>query len=332
MTLRVLMIAILVLAVGIALPVSRAKRQEAAIAQITRLGGIVGYDYNYWEERGNYPPWPSGDPPAPRWLRLGGWIGGSVRAAQRGLPNEGPPVPQWLLKPLGPDFFRRANFVSLAEFHQKLAAIPDLAFLEDLPGVRVIHLESRSFADSEVAHARPLKLIRFLAKDSSLGDEGLAHLADQAEIWEIDLSGTRVTDTGLAYLAHMPKLRFVDLSRLKITDAGLAHLAHLTKLERLTLAETAISDDGLARLEGLSQLYFLDLRGTHLSDAGLIRLKDLPSLKAVIMSRSGVTDAGLVHLKAIPGLEAVELPKTGVTDNGVADLQHSKPQLRVERR
>ena len=51
MTVRVLMIVILVLAVGIALPVSRAKRQEAAIAQITRLGGIVGYDYNYWEDR-----------------------------------------------------------------------------------------------------------------------------------------------------------------------------------------------------------------------------------------------------------------------------------------
>jgi hypothetical protein len=333
MTIRVLMIAILVLAVGIALPVSRAKRQEAAIAQITRLGGIVGYDFNYWEERGNYPPWPSGDPPSPRWLRLGGWIGGSVRSGARtGLPNEGPPAPRWLLKSLGPDFFRRANFVSLAEFHQKLRAIPDLAFLEDLPDARVLHLDSRSFADSEVAHARPLKLIRFLAKDSSLGDEGLAHLADQAELWEIDLSGTRVTDTGLAYLARMPKLRFVDLSRLKITDAGLAHLAHLTKLESLALAETAISDDGLARLEGLSQLSFLDLRGTHLSDAGLFRLKDLPSLKAVIMSRTGVTDAGLVHLIAIGGLEVVEVPKTGVTDKGVADLQHSMPRLRVERR
>jgi hypothetical protein len=51
-----------------------------------------------------------------------------------------------------------------------------------------------------------------------------------------------------------------------------------------------------------------------------------------MMSNTGVTDAGLVHFKAIPRLKAVELPKTGVTDNGVADLQHSMPQLRVERR
>lgn len=309
MTVRVLMIVILVLAVGIALPVSRAKRQEAAIAQITRLGGIVGYDYNYWEERGNYPPWPSGDPPAPRWLRLGGWIGGSSRPGARiGMPDDRPPAPRWLLRALGPDFFRRANFVSLAEFHQKLRAIPDLVFLEDLPDVRVLHLDSRSFADSELAPARRLKLIRFLAKDSSLGDKGLAHLADQAELWEIDLSGTRVTDAGLAYLARMPKLRFVDLSRLQITDAGLAQLSHLSQLERLTLEDTLIGDAGLARLASLGRLKFLELTGTHLSDAGL------------------------VHLKSLPGLEGVVLPKTGVTDAGVADLQAAVPGLVVHRR
>jgi hypothetical protein len=304
-TVRVLMVVILVLSVGLALPVNQARRQEAAIAKITRLGGIVGYDYNYWEDRGNYPPWPGGDPPAPRWLRLVGLAGESARL---GWPNEGPPAPQWLLKPLGPEFFRRANFVSLAEFHQKQRAIPDLAFLQDLPDVRVLHLDSTSFADSELAHTRPLKLIRFLAKDSRLRDEGIAHLADQAELWEICLSGTRVTDRGLTHLAGMPKLRFVDLSRLKVTDAGLAHLSHLSHLEHLTLAETLIGDGGLTRLAGLGHLKFLNLAGTHLSDAGL------------------------VHLKALPGLKGIVLPKTGVTDDGVADLQHAIPGLVIHRR
>jgi len=309
MPVRVLMIVILVLSVGLALTVSRAKRQEAAIEKITRLGGIVGYDYNYWDDRGNYPPSPSGDSPAPRWLRLGGLIGGSARPGARfGLPNEDPPAPQWLLKLLGPEYFRRANFVSLAAFRQKVRAIPDLAFLEDLPDVRVLHLDSTSFADSELAHARPLKLIRFLAEDSSLGDEGLAHLADQAELWEISLSGTRVTDRGLTHLAGIPKLRFVDLSRLRVTDTGLAPLSQLPKLESLTLTETQIGDDGLAQLAGLGHLKFLNLAGAHLSDAGLS------------------------HLKALPGLEGVVLPKTGVTDDGVADLKHAIPRLAIHRR
>jgi hypothetical protein len=308
MTVRVLMIVIFALAAGLALTVSRAKRQEAAIAKITRLGGIVGYDYNYRAERGDYPIGPSGDPPAPRWLRLGGLIGGSAPPAARFLwPNQDPPAPQWLLKPLGPEFFRRANFVSLAERDQRLRAIPDLAFLEDLPDVRVLHLDSTSFADSELAHARPLRLIRFFAKYSSLGDEGLAHLADQVELWEIDLSVTRVTDRGLAHLARMPKLRLVDLALLKITDAGLSHLSRLTNLEHLNLNGTLIGDGGLDHLRGLGRLKRLSLADTKLSDAGLD------------------------HLKQMPGLKWIGLPNTGLTDDGIADLRRAIPGLRIDR-
>lgn len=191
---------------------------------------------------------------------------------------------------------------------RKVRPLPDLAFLDDLPDVRVLHLDSRSFADSELAHARPLKLIRFLAEDSSLGDEGLAHLGDQAELWDGDLSGTRVTDAALAHLARMPRLRFEDLSRLRITDAGLAHLSRLASLEHLRLGGTCIGDRGLAHLAGLGRPKLLDLAGTHLSDAGL------------------------VHLKAMPGLEGLVLPRAGVTDGGVADLQRANPGLRIDLR
>jgi hypothetical protein len=38
-----------------------------------------------------------------------------------------------------------------------------------------------------LSHARHLKLIRFLAEGSRLGDEGLAHLADMDKLWEIRL-------------------------------------------------------------------------------------------------------------------------------------------------
>jgi Leucine Rich repeat len=308
-TVRVLMMVILILSVGLALTVRRAKRQAAAIARITRLGGIVGYDYNYWEDRGNYPPWPSADPPAPRWLRLGGLIGGSARRGPRvGSPNDDPAAPQWLLKLLGPDYFRRANFVSLAGSHQTPRAIPDLAFLEGLTDVRVLHLDSATFADSELAHARPLKLIRFLAEDSSIGDEGLSRLGDMNEVWEIGLAGSRVTDAGLEYLALMPRLRLVDLRRLKITDTALARLSRVTTLEHLRLAETLVDDGGLVHLVGMGRLKFLDLTGTR------------------------VTDAGLVHLKAMPALKWVGLPKAGVTADGAADLQRAIPGLSIDRR
>jgi Leucine Rich repeat len=329
LTVRVLMLVIVALCVVLARTVSRAKRQEAAVAKITRLGGVVGYDYNYWEERGNYPPWPSDDPPAPRWLLLGR---PAAQSARRGMPNDDPPAPRWLLELLGPGFFRRANFVALCEFRPKVREIADLAFLDDLPDVRVLVLNSASFADSELAHARPLKLVRFLAGDSRLGDEGLAHLAGMAELRGIELSRTRVTDTGLAQLAKMPKLRFVELSGLKITDAGLAHLSRLTDLESLTLAETLIGDDGLAHLAGLPRLRSLGLRGTHVSDAGLAHLRAQPALGSLDLTGTHVSDAGLAHLKALPALESVTLAKTNVTDDGVADLQRAVPALRIQRR
>ena len=333
MSIRVMMVAILVIALVTALFVTPAKRQEAAIGRITALGGVVGFDYNFWVERGNYPPWPSGDPPLPDWLRFGGLIGGKGNpTGSTGMPKEGPPVPGWLLKPLGPEFFRRANFVSVADLNKKLRPIPDLAFLADLPDVRVLRLDSRSFADAEMAYARSLKLIHFFANDSSLGDEGLAYLQDQAEMWWLELPRTRVTDAGLAYLARMPKLRFVDLSGLKITDAGLAHLAHLGELERLELAETAINGEGFAQLKDLYKLQVLNLKGTRLNDTGLAQFKNFPGLRGVSMSRTDVTDAGLVHLKAMPGLKYVELPKPGVTEQGVADLKQAMPKLIIDHR
>jgi hypothetical protein len=279
-TRRLLMLVIVGLSVVLARTTNRARRQEAAIAKITRLGGKVGFDYNYIVDRGNWPPSHGGDPPAPRWL----------------------------LERIGPEYFRQANFVGFADPPPKVRAIPDLAFLEDLPQVRVLVLDRTSFPDSELAHAHALNLIRFLATDSTLGDEGLAHLDDMAELWEIDLSGSRVTDRGLAHLARMPKLRFVELRSLTLTDAGLAHLSHLTNLERLTLEETPIGDDGLARLAGLGNLHGLDLRRTH------------------------VSDRGLVHLKAMPGLKGVALDKTLVTDNGVAELQRAMPKLVIRYR
>ena len=87
-------------------------------------GGQLGYDYNYIAERGNYPPARAADPPAPRWL----------------------------LRWLGPEYFRRVNFVSLAEFTPaKLRPVPDLAFLDGLPDVVALDLGATRFPEAELA-------------------------------------------------------------------------------------------------------------------------------------------------------------------------------------
>jgi hypothetical protein len=280
LSLRALMVLVLLLGGVLGWSANRARRQGEAIQRVARLGGRIGYDYNYMAERGNYPPAKAADPPAPRWL----------------------------LRWLGPEYFRRVNFVSLAEHTSGRARdVPDLAFLDGLPDVVVIDLAATRFADAELAHARPHRLIRLLAGGSRLGDEGLARLGAKPELWELDLSGSRVSDVGMVHLAGMPKLRDLDLGGLSVTDGGAAALARLTGLKRLVLARTAIGDAGLAHLRGLDRLEFLDLRGTVL------------------------TDAALAHIGAMPALKAVYLPSGGVTALGIAGLRRLAPQLRVER-
>jgi hypothetical protein len=279
LSLRALMVLVLLLGGVLGWSANRARRQGEAIQRVARLGGRIGYDYNYMAERGNYPPAKAADPPAPRWL----------------------------LRWLGPEYFRRVNFVSLADREPNVRTVPDLAFLDGLPDVLVIDLGATSFEDPELAHARPLRLIRLLAAGSRVGDEGLARLGAKPDLWELDLSRSRVSDAGLMHLAGMPMLRDLDLGGLKVTDGGLAVLARLTGLKRLGLARTAIGDAGLAHLRGLDRLEFLDLRGT------------------------GLTDAALAHIKAMPKLKAVILPMSGVTDEGIAELRRSAPDLRVER-
>jgi hypothetical protein len=268
-SIRMLMLAVVLLAVWLGWTVSRERRQAAAIRNIVRLGGVVGYSYNYIEERGNYPPFPSGDPPAPKWL----------------LP--------WV----GPEYFRTANFVGFAWTRQPTSLMVDLAPLEDLPDVHVLDLASTTFGDSDMAHVHRLKLIRFVANDTLLGDEGLAYLGGMARLWEIGLAHTRITDKGLTYLATMPKLKTVDLRGLRVTDAGLANLSKLTNLEYLTLSDTLIGDRGLVHLSGLSQLKSLDLSGTQVTDAGLEHIGALPRLKFLALPKTGVTDAGINRLR-----------------------------------
>lgn len=304
-TLRVLMVVIVVLAIGIAQPINRARRQKSAVAEIGRQGGHIGYTYNYKVEYGNWPPWPSDDPS----------------------------VPRWLLRTLGPEYFRSANFVGFSASGPQAQFIDDLEFLDALPDVRALHFVGTSFPDDSLRHTKGLDLIRFYAEQTQIGDEGLAHLANQKNIWDLKLCGGHVTDEGLRHLAGMSKLRHLKLSEFEeITKDGLAAIAHAKDLERLSLANTSIGDAGLVHLKGLERLRFLDLRGTRVTDAGLVYLQQLPSLSALHLSGDQITDEGLHYLRSFPALSHVGLFQTAVTDSGLAGLLSNRPEISIEGR
>ncbi|MGH7139868.1 MAG: hypothetical protein ACREHD_29365 [Pirellulales bacterium] len=57
-----------------------------------------------------------------------------------------------------------------------------------------------------------------------------------------------VTDAGLAQLAHQAELEELDLRESGVTDQGLTALSKLVSLKRLDVRGTAVTEQGAARL------------------------------------------------------------------------------------
>ncbi len=83
----------------------------------------------------------------------------------------------------------------------------------------------------------------------SVGDRGLAGLAnDQNLVW-LDLDGTRVTDSGLIHLSNLGHLEALDLAGTRISDDGLRSLSRLTNLKSLLLQKTEVTENGVSELQ-----------------------------------------------------------------------------------
>ena len=75
-------------------------------------------------------------------------------------------------------------------------------------------------------------------------------LAQQPRTHNVD---TSIGDDGVRHIAGLENLRTLHLSATKVTDAGFQHLANLRKLKTL-LVGTPSGDDGLDHISGLTEL------------------------------------------------------------------------------
>jgi hypothetical protein len=97
---------------------------------------------------------------------------------------------------------------------------------------------------------------------------------------------------------------WVDLAGTKVTDKGLAEVGAMKNLKRLYLQNTAVTDAGLGQLKGLSGLEYLNLYGTKVTNAGLQKLAGLGNLKKVFVWQTKVTKPGAdAFRKKVPGAE-----------------------------
>jgi Leucine-rich repeat (LRR) protein len=147
---------------------------------------------------------------------------------------------------------------------------------------------------------------------------------DLLDVYDLDLSDSRVDVTDLEYLTRLPSLQTLSLPRSNVTDADLAHVAKLGGLRRLRLGETNVSDEGLERVAELGSLQTLDLPETRITDVGLEILAKLRSLQTLDLRGTKISDPALEHLAKLNSLENLNLRDTGITDVGLEHLAKAR--------
>ena len=163
-SLRTLLLMIVAISVALGWFTARmkaAKRQQAAVATIVSLSGVVVFD----------------DQPD------------DLTAAP--TPS---PVPGWLRNLLGDDFFRTA--VHVIAFNDAT-----MEAVQELPEIRRLDFVGGPATDAGLVHARRLSRLETLnLSDTQITDAGLEQLTGLTRLRKLCLRGTAVTDEGVGRL------------------------------------------------------------------------------------------------------------------------------------
>lgn len=139
------------------------------------------------------------------------------------IPKVQPPVPAWLLKVLGVDFFCDAV---------------------------AVYGYGGNFGDQQAASLAGLISLRLLLLGrTQITDAGLEHLKGLTGLIVLDLEDTEVTDAGVKHLKDLTNLEWLFLGGTQVTDHGLGHLQGLTRLGLLYLNDTQVTEEGVKEFQ-----------------------------------------------------------------------------------
>jgi hypothetical protein len=221
LSLRTFLVGIGLIAIVIAWFTTSWRSQRLAIATIERLGGNVGYDYQFV----------GGDP-----------LGTSI-------PNARPPGPQWLRRMLGNEPFQQAVQVILVGGRYRDG---DLGALEGLPRLQTIALFNCSqITNDGLKHLRRHPELRSLTiyRNQKISDAGLAHLRGLTSLESLHLDGSRVTDAGLDFLLAMDRLQVLDIDGTPVGNDGIVKLKALPRLKQVFVQNSRTTAEGVAELQ-----------------------------------------------------------------------------------
>lgn len=204
-----------------------------------------------------------------------------------------------------------------------------LAFIEDLPQLRVLQLVNASSLDSAgIEQLSKISSLRRLGlPGASIQDEDLAILAKLSNLEQLDMSETDLSGSGFKYLQSIPRLNTLILHRMRqrIPEVNLYTLRHLPQLTRINYAENDLGETGLKHLACVPNLRELDLSGgsgasANLTFEGLEHLCSARHLEILKLSGTTLDENGFVHLSKLTKLRRLDLGSLEVTDRSLASL------------
>ncbi len=187
---RGLIVVVLVIGGWVGWIVRSAQIQREAVAAIANAGGIVSYD---WE-----------------------WYDGKPK------PGRKPWAPQWLVDLIGVNYFGHITEVWI--FREKVSNETNVQ-IGKLKRLQRLFLRGCSIDDAELAHLTGLsRLDKLSLADNPVTDAGLVHLKALTNLSTLWLTETQVSDAGLVHLKALTNLSTLGLRDTQVTDAGVKDL------------------------------------------------------------------------------------------------------------
>ena len=222
-SLRLLMVAIPVIAVVFAWKANRARDQHRAIKAIKTAGGVGWITYD-WEE-------PNASGQTKRDAKL--------------------EAPMLLRRILGDEYFQEIVRVTVGGRKTRIS-IETLQAVSKLPNLTDLHVigdesSNSSITLQETAVLSEITTLKYLGLPcTGIGDDAMRPLSKLVNLQELYLYRTHVQE-GTKYLTGMKNLRSVVLLDSQLTDKGLDYLINLPSLEVLDITGNPVSSAAIER-------------------------------------------------------------------------------------
>ncbi len=255
----------------------RVFQQRGVVAHIDDLGGVVTYDYDYYDpdDRETKPPPKSG---------IAGVLGDDYtqNVVEVNLSGSG--------ESLTDDDLERISSLSemrkLSVSNGREITDEGLKNLARMPKLELLTLSNfNNVTDAGLAVLASLPALRKLELHTlpKITDQGLEHLAPLENLREFRLTSCKIDGSGLQHI-NAPGLKVIETSICQVNDDALKHVADQKSLEELSVTQNQIKGPGLSHLKGLPNLITLRLGDNPLDPSTAVsNLKELTNLELLIV-------------------------------------------------